>query len=527
MLGYSPVVVEPGASAETALTAALYGESYERSCRSFESQPEEILLHIYGGHMSMRRAACLHVGVFSEQFRERYHPDREFGIRCLKAGLVGRFDRSLVAFHHYARSLSDFRADARSGGAATAVIHRLHSDVLGPIEPGVSARGAPLPARWVIRLSRFERFTAGGVGVGRGTRSTARTDARAYAPTDGLEAPDADGASEGPVRVVRMRKPSCSVVVCTRHRPALLARCLASLARLEHRSYEVIVVDNTRRTRGRAVAAEAGARYVVESRVGLSRARNTGRPGAEGAIVAYIDDDAVAEPDWLTRHAAAFDDPGLLGTTGRFCRLLSTRLQPRYAAAGGEDLGDLVSRRSFDSRVVRDGELRRRRRRSEHGVQAHALRAGGGFRESLGSARESSARESYAFFTIIRAGHAIAYLPDAVVRHDYPTTMPALRQSASRILRGSAAYMLMLLVEEPEFRRNTIRYMWGAARGTPRPWRRGDTLERLANRRAAPGRRRCRCAALRTLGAGPRRLQRADSPGPASRAEPQRPSVPK
>jgi glycosyltransferase involved in cell wall biosynthesis len=161
VLGYSPVVVEPGASAETAVTAALYRESYERSCRSFERQPEEILLHIYGGHMSMRRAACLHVGVFSEQFRERYHPDREFGIRCFKSGLVGRFDRSLVAFHHYARPLSDFRADAHSGGAATALIHRLHSDVLGPIDPGVSTRGAPLPARWVIRLSRFEAFHRG------------------------------------------------------------------------------------------------------------------------------------------------------------------------------------------------------------------------------------------------------------------------------------------------------------------------------------------------------------------------------
>jgi glycosyltransferase involved in cell wall biosynthesis len=158
VLGYSPVVVEPGASAETALTAALYRESYERSCRSFESQPEQILLHIYGGHMSMRRAACLHVGIFSEHFPERYHPDREFGIRCLKAGLVGRFDRSLVARHHYVRSLSDFRADARSGGRATAVIHRLHSDVLGMVDPELSVRGVPRPARSVIRLSRFRVF---------------------------------------------------------------------------------------------------------------------------------------------------------------------------------------------------------------------------------------------------------------------------------------------------------------------------------------------------------------------------------
>ena len=158
VLGYSPVVVSPGASDENVLTASLYGESYERSCRSFQSRPEDILLQIYGGHMSMRRSTCLATGVFSEHFRERYHPDREFGIRCLKAGLVGRFDRSLVAHHHYVRSLAELRADARSGGTATAEIHRLHSDVLGSLDPAISARGLPVPARWAIRLSRIRRF---------------------------------------------------------------------------------------------------------------------------------------------------------------------------------------------------------------------------------------------------------------------------------------------------------------------------------------------------------------------------------
>jgi glycosyltransferase involved in cell wall biosynthesis len=158
VLGYSPVVVRRCASDERAVTASLYSESYERICRSFESRPEDILFHIYGGHMSMRRSTCLRTGVYSEHFRERYHPDREFGIRCLKAGLIGRFDRSLVAHHHYVRSLSDFRADARNGGTATAAIHRLHSDVLGVVDPAISARGVPAPARWAVRLSRFQRF---------------------------------------------------------------------------------------------------------------------------------------------------------------------------------------------------------------------------------------------------------------------------------------------------------------------------------------------------------------------------------
>jgi glycosyltransferase involved in cell wall biosynthesis len=157
VLGYSPVEL-PSTGRTERLTASLYGEAYERSCRSFESRPDEILLHLYGGHMSIRRSACRRVGLHSEHFRERYHPDREFGIRCLKAGLVGRFDRTLVAHHRYARSLPAFRSDARSQGAATTILHRLHADVLGPLDPALSAAGTPRPVRWAIRLSRSRTF---------------------------------------------------------------------------------------------------------------------------------------------------------------------------------------------------------------------------------------------------------------------------------------------------------------------------------------------------------------------------------
>ena len=150
VLGYSPVAPD-----NDGLTARLYGEAYERSCRSFELRPGDILLHLYGGHMSIRRSEALRTPVYSEHFQERYHPDREFGIRCMKAGLVGRFDRSLVARHHYVRSLSQFRCDSRSQGSATAVIHALHPDVLGLVDPNISLTGAPPLARPVIRLSRL------------------------------------------------------------------------------------------------------------------------------------------------------------------------------------------------------------------------------------------------------------------------------------------------------------------------------------------------------------------------------------
>src|SRR6476646_9085193 len=50
---------------------------------------------------------------------------------------------------------------------------------------------------------------------------------------------------------------------------------------------------------------------------GLSGARNTGVGIAKAEIVAFLDDDAEAEPDWLERLAAMYDDPHVLAVGGR------------------------------------------------------------------------------------------------------------------------------------------------------------------------------------------------------------------
>ena len=97
-----------------------------------------------------------------------------------------------------------------------------------------------------------------------------------------------------------------SVVICSYNRlDHLLASVESALKQtLPVDSYEVIVVDNAS-TDGTAEAIQAlvkqhaNLRYIYETRLGLATARNTGWQAAQGTYVAFLDDDAKAETNWL------------------------------------------------------------------------------------------------------------------------------------------------------------------------------------------------------------------------------------
>jgi GT2 family glycosyltransferase len=88
------------------------------------------------------------------------------------------------------------------------------------------------------------------------------------------------------------------------------------LQKVDYPNYEVIVVDDGSTDRFTDCARDYGFRLIRTPNLGLGNARNTGLFAATGEIVAYIDDDAYPDPDWLKYLAATFLHSGFVGVGG-------------------------------------------------------------------------------------------------------------------------------------------------------------------------------------------------------------------
>ena len=110
--------------------------------------------------------------------------------------------------------------------------------------------------------------------------------------------------------------PKISVVVCTFNGSRTIRDCLEGIGKLRYPNYETIVVDDGSRDGAGDIAAEYDVRLIRTENQGLSAARNVGWQSAAGEIVAYIDDDARPDPDWLTYLAAAFLKEDYAGVGG-------------------------------------------------------------------------------------------------------------------------------------------------------------------------------------------------------------------
>ncbi len=118
--------------------------------------------------------------------------------------------------------------------------------------------------------------------------------------------------------------PLISVVVCSHNGSKTISECLDVLLKINYSNYEVIVVNDGSTDNTRAIAEQYPFRLISTENHGLSHARNIGGNAAKGEIIAYIDDDAIPDVDWLVY-------------------LATTYMTTNYAAVGGPNIAPLNS----------------------------------------------------------------------------------------------------------------------------------------------------------------------------------------
>ncbi|HEX9867461.1 MAG TPA: glycosyltransferase [Candidatus Tectomicrobia bacterium] len=136
-----------------------------------------------------------------------------------------------------------------------------------------------------------------------------RTPRKAYAAVQ--------AAYQAPCPPLPEEPPKISVVVCAYNAEPTMRDCLESLTKLSYPRYEAVIVDDGSTDRTGIIADEYPQFKIIhQPNRGLSAARNVGLEAATGDIIAYLDSDAVADPDWLTYLAWKFKNTDHVGVGG-------------------------------------------------------------------------------------------------------------------------------------------------------------------------------------------------------------------
>ncbi|GGK91568.1 glycosyltransferase [Mangrovihabitans endophyticus] len=279
-------------------------------------------------------------------------------------------------------------------------------------------------------------------------------------PVDGIT-PACEPAFLARRREVLADAPHITVVVCTRERPQELTRCLDSLLDQAYPDFRVLVVDNAPVTGATAAAVAAAARrgpvdYLREPTPGLSFARNAAVAAAPGEILAWIDDDEYADPNWLAEVARALaDHPDADVVSGVIVPAeLESTAQLWFEQFGGHSKG-----RGFTPDVFSPATAHRQSPLyplPPFGTGANmTFRPGvieriGGWDTALGAGTPAMGSEdTLAFTQVLLGGGTIVYQPSAVTHHYHRRDLSGLRKQMVGYGTGLTAAYTGLLLRRP------------------------------------------------------------------------------
>jgi glycosyltransferase involved in cell wall biosynthesis len=221
-----------------------------------------------------------------------------------------------------------------------------------------------------------------------------------------------------------MRDMQISAIICTHNRDSYLGAAIDSVLSQEFSDdFEVIVVDNSSSDRTSEVVkqrmADSRLKYIYEPTIGLSVARNTGARVASADILAYLDDDAVASPQWLDSLYSAYQHNSRIAIAGGKVTLLWAAgvKPPKWLSSGlaanlgAYDLGDTAIAIQTPGLTPRG---------LNYSIRRQFLTEIGGFDPHLGRIGKNllSNEELQMTEFALQRGWEVYYLPKALVAHN-------------------------------------------------------------------------------------------------------------
>jgi glucosyl-dolichyl phosphate glucuronosyltransferase len=269
-----------------------------------------------------------------------------------------------------------------------------------------------------------------------------------------------------------------TIAVPTHNRAQLLQTTLASIAALHLPAAveaECVVVDNRSTDDTSGVVAEFAnhsalpIRYVYEGGAGSSYARNRAVEEARGDFILFIDDDAVAEPDWAAEMLAEIERRQLDVACGM--------VLPRWSREPPRWLGPSLYVRLAVHDPARLAVASRAECETIHnyfsanaGFRRRTFAMFGNFRQDLGVVGRNpmSGEDTELFARITSRGGAIGFAPRARVHHMIPPERMRwsyLRRKSYAFGYGSAVAGGRTHNHLDKLARNVLRMMLALARG--------------------------------------------------------------
>ncbi len=262
-------------------------------------------------------------------------------------------------------------------------------------------------------------------------------------------------SSRRPEPAARAPLPRLTAAICTRGRPEQLRRALRSLLEQRVPAAEILVVDNappgdeTFRLVDREFPT---VRYVCEPLPGLDVARNRALAEAVGDVIAFLDDDAVADTQWAGAIVARLAEEPRAGVlTGRVEALTVDTPGGRLFEANGGFGRGLVP-----IRLPADAERRLHGRRApliawavsvgsgcSYAVRRDLARSLGGFDEALDQGPPLPGGGDHDFlWRVLQAGHEVVYEPTALAWHEHRANAAAVSEQIVGHQRALVAFLV-------------------------------------------------------------------------------------